>query len=139
LTLGFWLTIVAIMPAVPRRKTVLGSGLLCVALILVVLFTTPAAFRSPTAVVVMALIGTAAVLLQLRLRNENDAYEKQPLRPPFGLNVLGIVLALAALFPSALHVGPRAVQAMVLGAVCSFALSSAFILHAFRKHSTKPE
>jgi len=127
------------MPAVPRRKTVLGSGLLCVALILVVLFTTPAAFRSPTAVVVMALIGTAAVLLQLRLRNENDAYEKQPLRPPFGLNVLGIVLALAALFPSALHVGPRAVQAMVLGAVCSFALSSAFILHAFRKHSTKPE
>jgi uncharacterized membrane protein len=127
------------MPAAPRRKTVLGAGLLCVALILVVLFTTPAAFRSPTAVVVMALIGTAAVLLQLRLRNENDAYEKQPLRPPLGLNVLGIVLALAALFPSALHVGPRAVQAMVLGAVCSFALSSAFILHAFRKHSTKPE
>jgi len=127
------------MPAVPRRKTVLGAGLLCVALILVVLFTTPAAFRSPTAVVVMTLIGTAAVLLQLRLRNENDAYEKQPLRPPLGLNVLGIVLALAALFPSALHVGPRAVQAMVLGAVCSFALSSAFILHAFRKQSTKPE
>jgi peptidoglycan/LPS O-acetylase OafA/YrhL len=127
------------MPAAPRRKTVLGAGLLCVALILVVLFTTPAAFRSPTAVVVMALIGTAAVLLQLRLRNENDAYEKQPLRPPLGLNVLGIILALAALFPSALHVGPRAVQAMVLGAVCSFALSSAFILHAFRKHSTKPE
>jgi hypothetical protein len=127
------------MPVAPRRKTVLGAGLLCVALILVVLFTTPAAFRSPTAVVVMALIGTAAVLLQLRLRNENDAYEKQPLRPPLGLNVLGIVLALAALFPSALHVGPRAVQAMVLGAVCSFALSSAFILQAFRKRSTKPE
>jgi uncharacterized membrane protein len=127
------------MPVAPRRKTVLGAGLLCVALILVVLFTTPAAFRSPTAVVVMALIGTAAVLLQLRLRNENDAYEKQPLRPPLGLNVLGIVLALAALFPSALHVGPRAVQAMVLGAVCSFALSSAFILQAVRKRSTKPE
>jgi len=127
------------MPVVPRRKTVLGAGLLCVALILVVLFTTPTAFRSPTAVVVMALTGTAAVLLQLRLRNENDAHEKQPLRPPLGLNVLGIVLALAALFPSALHVGPRAVQAMVLGAVCSFALSSAFILHSFRKHSTKPE
>ncbi len=125
------------MHLVPRRKTVLGAGLLCVALILVVLFTTPAAFRSPTAVVVMALIGTAAVLLQLRLHN--DTSETQPLRPPLGLNVLGIVLALAALFPSALHVGPRAVQAMVLGAVCSFALSSAFILHAFRKHSTKPE
>ena len=81
----------ATMPAVPRRKTVLGAGLLCMALILVVLFTTPAAFRSPTAVVVMALIGTAAVLLQLRLRNETD--ETQPLRPPLGLNVLGIVLA----------------------------------------------
>jgi O-antigen/teichoic acid export membrane protein len=125
------------MSAVPRRRTVLGAGLLCLALTLVVLFTTPAAFRSPTAVVVMALIGTAAVLLQLRLRN--DATENQPLRPPLGLNVLGIVFALAALFPSVLHLQPRAVEAMVLGAVCSFALSSAFILHSFRKHSTKPE
>src|SRR5207248_9906582 len=97
------------------RRTVIASGLLCCALLLVVLFTTPAAFRSPAAVVVMALIGTAAVLLQLRLRN--DTTENRPLRPPLWLNALGIVFALAALFPSALHLRPRAVEAMVLGAV----------------------
>src|SRR6266849_2814229 len=127
----------ATMPALTlraNRKTVIASGLLCVALTLVVLFTSPAAFRSPAAVVVMALIGTAAVLLQLRLRNDNDSDNEKPLRPPLWLNVIGIVLALAALFPTVLHLGTRVVQAMVFGAVGSFAVSSAFILHSFRKH-----
>jgi len=127
------------MPALTlraRRETVIASGLLCCALILVVLFTSPAAFRSPAAVVVMALIGTAAVLLQLRIRN--DA-EMRPLQSPWWLNVVGILLALAALFPATLRLGPRLTQAIALGAVGSFAISSAIVLHSFRKHSARPE
>jgi hypothetical protein len=119
-----------------KRKTVLGAGLLCIALTLVVLFTSPAAFRSPAAVIVMALIGTAAVLLQLQLRDDDTPSHS---RAPLWLNFVGIVFALGALFPAALHAGPRLVQAMVLGAVGSFAISSAIILHSFRKRSPKPE
>ena len=110
--------------------------MLCAALTLVVLFTSPAALHSPTTVVVMALIGTAAVLLQLRLRNDD---ETRPVRSPLWLNVLGILLALGALFPAALHLGPRLARALVFGAVASFAVSSAMILQSFRKHSSKPE
>src|SRR5438045_8048077 len=126
----------ATMPAVPRRKTVLGAGLLCCALILVVLFTSPAAFRSPAAVVVMALIGTAAVLVQLRLRNDDH---QRSVRPPIWLNILGIVFSLAALFPAVFHLGMRFAQPLALGAVSSFAVSSAIILHSFRKHSQNTE
>jgi hypothetical protein len=124
------------MRALPRRRTVIASGLLCCALILVVLFTTPAAFRSPAAVVVMALIGTAAVLVQLRIRNTD---ETRPLRPPLWLNVLGIAFSIAALFPRLFHLESSYAQPLALGAVSSFGLSSAIILHSFRRHTPKPE
>ncbi len=114
----------------------IGSGLLCFALALVVLFTGPGAFRSPEAVVVVAAIGAAAVLFQLRIRNASRA---SGLRPPMFLNMLGILFALAALFPGALGLPPKLAQTMALGSVCSFAISSALILHSFRKHSPKPE
>jgi hypothetical protein len=120
----------------PRRKTVIGSGLLCCALTLVVLFTGPGTFRSPAAMVVVAAIGAAAVLFQLRIRNSTQS---QALHAPLWLNVLGILFALAALFPAPLGLGPRVAQTMALGSVCSFAISSAIILHSFRKHSAKPE
>lgn len=119
-----------------HRRTVVASGLLCCALILVVLFTSPAAFRSPAAVVVMALIGTAAVLVQLRLRNDD---QPRSVRPPLWLNILGILLSLAALFPTVFHLGMRYAQPLALGAVSSFAVSSAIILHSLRKQSPKPE
>jgi len=115
---------------------VLSAGLLCIALTLVVLFTSPTAFRSPVAVIVMALIGTAAVLLQLQLRSANQPSQS---RPQLWLNLLGILFAIGALFPRALHVPPLMVQALVLGAVGSFAISSAMILHSFRKRAAKPE
>jgi len=99
------------------------------------MFTSPAAFRSPVALVVMALIGAAAVLLQIQLRQNESSH----LRPPVWLNVAGIIFTIGALFPSALHLGAKLVQAMVLGAVGSFAVSSALILHGFRKNSPKPE
>jgi uncharacterized membrane protein len=116
----------------PRRWTVIASGLLCGVLALVVLFTKRGAFLSPLAVVVVGAIGLAAVLLQLRLRNR-----QQPniVRPPVWLNVLGILLALAALFGDLLRLNPQLIETLALGAVGSFAISSAIILHAFRKRA----
>ena len=124
------------LPSQPKRKTVVAAGLLCIALTVVVLFTSPSAFRSSAAVIVMALIGTAAVLLQMRFRSAN---ERKSLSASFWLNLLGVLLAVGALFPAAIHIGPHVVQAMVLGAVGSLAISSALILHSLRKHSTRPE
>jgi hypothetical protein len=123
------------MAVLPQRKTVVGSGLLSCALALVVLFTGPGAFRSPAALVVVAAIGSAAVLFQLRIRNAADG---RPLRPPMVLNLLGVLFALAALFPATLGLGSGTAQAMALGSVLSFAIGSALLLHSFRKPA-KPE
>lgn len=114
----------------PRRWTVIASGLLCGALALVVIFTTRGAFSSPVAVVVVAAIGLAAVLLQLRIRNRNHSH---PVRPPLWLNTMGIVFALAALFADWFHFAPDIAQLLALAAIGTFAVSSAMILHAFRK------
>jgi peptidoglycan/LPS O-acetylase OafA/YrhL len=114
----------------PRRLTVLASGLLCGLLALVVIFTNRSAFRSPLAVVVVAAIGSAAVLLQLRMRNREQA---RALHPPIWLNLFGIALALVALFSDYLKIKPEMTQLLALGAVGSFGISAAIVLHAFRK------
>ena len=119
-----------------RRWTVIASGLLCGALALVVIFTKRGAFVSPLAVVVVAAIGLTAVLLQLRFHNRGRAH---PVRAPFLLNMCGILFALAALFGDRLHLSSQIAQVMALGAVGSFAIASAVILHAFRKQSVNPE
>ena len=124
------------MRASPHRKTVVAGGLLCCALILVVLFTSPAAFRSPAAIVVMVLIGTAAVLAQSRFRHSSEP--RLP-RPALWLNLLGLLLALAALFPAAWHLGVGLVRSVAFAAVGSFAISCAITLHSFRKQPAKPE
>lgn len=108
----------------------IASGLLCGALALVVIFTTRRAFFSPLAVLVVAAIGLAAVLLQLRLRNRDQAHA---VHPPFWLNVVGILCAVAALFADLLRLGSELTQVLALTAIGSFAISSAIILHAFRK------
>jgi hypothetical protein len=113
-----------------RRWTVIASGLLCGGLALVVGFTDRAAFASPLAVVVVAAIGTVAVMLQLRFRNRK---ESTVVHPPVWLNVLGIGFAMAALFADHLRLSAEIGQLMALGAVGSFAISSAVILHAFRR------
>src|SRR3989442_15960173 len=79
----------------PRRWTVIASGLLCGVLAVVVLFTNRSAFFSPLAVVVVAAIGLAAVLLQLRLRNRTGV---PSVRQPVWLNLIGTLLAVSALF-----------------------------------------
>jgi uncharacterized membrane protein len=116
----------------PRRWTVIASGLLCLVLGLVVIFTTRGAFFSPMAVVVVAAIGLAAVLLQVRFYNREQVV---PVRPPLWLNAFGILFALTALFARELGLRPRLGQIMALVAVGCFAISGAIMLHAFRKSS----
>jgi uncharacterized membrane protein len=113
-----------------RRWTVIASGLLCGILAVVVLFTNRSAFASPMAVVVVAAIGSVAVLLRVRLRNGEG---QQETRGPIWLNLLGIVLALIALFSDLLHLSSGLTQIAALGAIGSFAVSSAVVLHTFRK------
>ena len=116
-------------PLKPRRWTVIASGLLCGVLALVVVFTDRRAFFSPMAVVVVAAVGAVAVMLQLRFRNRREA---TVVHPPVWLNLVGIAFALAALFADRLRFSAQLGQLMALGAVGSFAVSSAIILHAFR-------
>jgi uncharacterized membrane protein len=116
--------------AQPRRWTVIASGLLCGLLAVIVLFTERRAFYSPMALVVVAAIGLAAVLLQLRMRNRDQTVA---VHPPVWLNVVGIVAALAALFADVLRLSSQVTHLLALGAIGSFAISSAIILHAFRK------
>jgi uncharacterized membrane protein len=113
-----------------RRWTVIASGLLCGAVAMVVLFTNRGAFFSPLAVVVMGAIGLAAVLLQLRLENRDQARSSNS---PVWLNVLGILFALAAFFGDMLHFSPQVVETLALGAVASFGVSGVIILRSFRK------
>lgn len=113
-----------------RRWTVISSALLCLGLALVVLFTNRGAFFSPVAVMVVAAIGLAAVLLQVRFYNR---VHSQPVHVPVWLNLLGIVFALIALFGDRIHLASRVSLMMALCAVGSFAVSSALVMHAFRK------
>ena len=114
-----------------RRWTVIASALLCCGLGVVVLYTRRNAFFSPLAVVVVAAIGLAAVLLQLRFYNRGQS---NPVHAPVWLNILGVGFALAAFFADFLGLSWQMAEVVALGAVGSFAISSAMILHAFRKN-----
>jgi uncharacterized membrane protein HdeD (DUF308 family) len=115
----------------PRRWTVIASGLLATLLALVVMFTQADAFHSPLAVMVVAAIGLAAVLLQLRFYNRQQLH---PVHAPLWLNILGILFAVIALFSDFFGLARPIGQLAALGAVGAFAVSSAIILHGFRKH-----
>ena len=116
-----------------RRWTVIASALLCCGLGLVVIYTRRSAFFSPLAVVVVAAIGLAAVLLQLRYYNREHS---KPVRAPVWLNVVGVLFALTALLSDFMGLSGQLAEVMALGAVGSFAVSSAMILAAFRKRRT---
>jgi peptidoglycan/LPS O-acetylase OafA/YrhL len=113
----------------PQRWTILSAGLLLLALALVVIYTSRRAFFSPLALVVVAAIGLAALLLQLRLRRDLS----RPVRSPVWLNVLGLVFAVAAVFADVLHLKPAHLLVAALGAVGCFALSGIIVLEALRK------
>lgn len=113
----------------PRRPTLVAAALLLAALALVVLYTSHRAFTSPLALVVVAAIGLAALLLQLRLRPDLTS----SIRGPLWLNGLGVIFALGAVFADFLHLNPAIVPIAALAAVVCFALSGIIVLGALRK------
>ena len=114
----------------PRRWSIVAAGLLLIALALVVIYTSRPAFFSPVALVVVAAIGLAALLLQLRLRKDL----RTSVRAPLWLNVLGLVFAMAAVFADVLHLSANLMLIAALGAVVCFAISGTVVLRALRKH-----
>jgi hypothetical protein len=116
----------------PSRGTIFAAGFLLLALAIVVLYTSRAAFSSPLALVVVAAIGLAALLLQLRLRRDAGVR----VRAPLWLNVLGLIFAVAAVFADALPLSPGLLQIAALGAVVCFGISGIVVLHALRKKGT---
>jgi drug/metabolite transporter (DMT)-like permease len=113
-----------------RRWTVVGAGILCGLLAVVVFYTKPRAFHSPLAVLVVAAIGLAALLLQITLHNRQQG---ESLRAPKWLNILGILCALIAVFGDAFGLRAQIRQTMALGAILVFSISGAVIMHSLRK------
>lgn len=121
---------------VSRRWTVIASGLLLLALALVVIYTRPSAFLSPVALVVVAAIGLAALLLQVRFR------EDLPIHSPLWLNVVGIVCAMISVFADLLRLQKGVLELVAFAAVICFGISGSLILHALRRariHPLPPE
>jgi hypothetical protein len=118
----------AIQSVVARRWTVIASGLLILALALVVMYTNRTAFLSPIALVVVSAIGLAALLLQLRFRGDLPAVHS-----PLWLNVLGVLCALVAVAADYLGLSIRAMALASFGAVGCFGVSGSLILHALRR------
>ena len=112
-----------------RPSTVLAAGLLLLALALVVIYTGRSAFRSPIALVVVAAIGLAALLLQLRLREDLSP----TIHAPLWLNALGVVSALAAVAADMFRLNFAFLLATALGAVVCFAISGIVVLSALRR------
>ena len=113
-----------------RRWTVIASGLLVLALALVVIYTRPSAFLSPIALVVVSAIGLAALLLQLRFRRDLPE-----VRSPLWLNILGVLFAATSLMGDYLHLTHPMLDAMAFGAVGCFGISGTLILHALRRQT----
>jgi hypothetical protein len=120
-----------------RRWSIVSAGLLLLALALVVIYTSRAAFSSPLALVVVAAIGLAALLLQLRLRKDLTAQASarpgNDVRAPLWLNVLGLVFAMAAVLADRFHLSPNSMLIAALGAVVCFGISGTAVLRALRK------
>lgn len=113
----------------PRTWSIVAAGFLLLALALVVIYTTRGAFLSPLALVVVAAIGLAALLVQLRLRK--DATTR--IHAPLWLNVLGLVFAIGAVLADIFHLSANFMLVAALGAVVCFAVSGVSVLHALRK------
>jgi hypothetical protein len=114
----------------PRRWTIFAAGLLLLALALVVIYTNRGAFLSPLALVVVAAIGLAALLLQLRLRHTPTAQ----VRSPLWLNVLGIAFAVAAVGADIVRPNSAWMLIAALCAVFCFAISGVIVLDGLRKN-----
>ena len=118
----------------PRGATVVAAGLLLAALALVVLYTGRGAFLSPVALVVVAAIGMAALLLQLRLRPDLSSIRASSARGPLWLNAFGVVCAVGAVFADVLHLSDAFMLVAALAGVVSFAVGGIMILSTLRKY-----
>jgi uncharacterized membrane protein len=107
-----------------------AAGLLLLALALVVLYTERGAFLSPLALLVVAAIGLAALLLQLRLRKDLD----KRVQAPLWLNVLGLIFAIGAVLADFLHLSVNIMLIAALAAVVCFAVSGMNVLRSLRKY-----
>ena len=116
--------------AVGRRWSVIASGLLLLALALVVIYTRPDAFLSPIALVVVAAIGLVALLLQVRFREDLPHTET-----PFWLNILGVLCAAGSFLADFLRVTRPVVDLVAFGAVVCFGISGSLILRALRRQT----
>ena len=119
---------------VARRWTVIASGLLILALALVVIYTGSNAFLSPIALVVVAAIGLAALLLQVWFRRDLPN-----IHSPLWLNVLGILCAMVSLFADYLRLTRRMLDLVAFTSVVCFGISGSLILHALRRRARTPE
>jgi len=115
----------------PRGWALVAAGFLLLALSLVVIYTRRGAFLSPLALVVVAAIGLAALLLQLRLRKDTD----RNVHAPLWLNVLGLIFAIAAVVSDFLHLRANTMLVAALAAVLCFAVSGVSVLRSLRKRS----
>jgi drug/metabolite transporter (DMT)-like permease len=113
----------------PRGWGLVAAGLLLLALALVVIYTSRRAFMSPLALVVVAAIGLAALLLELRVRRDVSP----AVHAPLWLNVLGLIFAITAVFADIRHLSANALMVAALGAVVCFAISGITVLRALRK------
>jgi len=118
---------------VARRWTVIASGLLVLALGLVVIYTKRNAFFSPLALVVVTAIGLAALLLQVRFRQELPN-----IHPPLWLNILGVAFALLSLFADYLRMVRPVLELAAFAAVLCFGISGSLILRALRRALRTP-
>jgi uncharacterized membrane protein len=116
----------------PRGATIIAAGLLLAALALVILYTTRGALLSPVALVVVAAIGVAALLLQLRLRPDLSSVRAS--RGPLWLNAIGVICAIGALYSDVVHLNEGFMLISALAAVVSFAIGGIIVLNALRKH-----
>jgi uncharacterized membrane protein len=119
-------------PPKPRGWALVAAGLLLLALALVVIYTEQGAFLSPLALLVVAAIGLAALLLQLRLRKDLD----KRIHAPLWLNVLGLIFAVGAVLTDFLHLSANIMLVGALAAVVCFALSGMSVLRSLRKQKS---
>jgi uncharacterized membrane protein len=101
-------------------------------LALVVIYTSRGAFFSPLALVVVAAIGLAALLLQLRLRKDVNS----GIHAPLWVNVLGLIFAMLAVCSDFAHLKASVMLVAALGAVICFSISGIAVLRSLRKQKT---
>lgn len=118
-----------------RRATIIAAGLLLLALGWVVIYTNRVAFRSPLALVVVAAIGVAALILQLRLRPDVSPLRSKnsTLRASLWINAVGVLFALAAVLADFLQLAATFMLISALVAVFCFSVSGLVVLNALRK------